>query len=120
MQRLYVGATVAFWLFVAAFWSSTYWRPEVPLPAVAVRERQVSPVELARHATPEDCWMAIRGSVYDVSPYLPEHPSRPELVLPWCGREASQAYATKNKGRAHSERADELLAQYRIGSLVAD
>ena len=64
--------------------------------------------------------MAIRGSVYDLSAYLPEHPSRPELVLTWCGKEATEAYNTKNKGRPHSPYADELLKKYRIGKLAPD
>lgn len=62
--------------------------------------------------------MAIRGAVYDLSTYLPEHPSRPDIVLPWCGKEASEAYNTKMKGRPHSPYADELLAKYRIGSFA--
>jgi hypothetical protein len=37
-----------------------------------------------------------------------------------CGREASEAYATKNKGRPHSAQADVLLARYRVGTLAAD
>ena len=74
--------------------------------------------ELASHAIPENCWMAIRGSVYDLSAYLPEHPSRPEVILPWCGKEATEAYNTKTKGRSHKPYADDLLAQYRIGKLA--
>ena len=64
--------------------------------------------------------MAIRGGVYDLSAYLPEHPSRPELVLPWCGKEATEAYNTKTKGRPHSPYSDELLNKYRIGKFAPD
>ena len=64
--------------------------------------------------------MAIRGGVYDLSTYLPEHPSRPELVLPWCGKEATEAYNTKTKGRPHAPYTDELLAKYKIGKFTAD
>lgn len=119
MRRLYLSGTLVFWLLIAALWGAKFWLPEADAPAIAVHERPVSPAELSRHAVPDDCWMAIRGSVYDVSPYLPEHPSRPEFVLPWCGRDASEAYATKSKGRPHSAQADELLAKYRLGSLAA-
>ena len=38
-----------------------------------------------------------------------------EVIVPWCGKEASQAYQTKNKGRSHSPQADQLLANYPIG-----
>ena len=53
----------------------------------------------------------------DLSSYLPEHPSEPEVIKVWCGREASEAYRTKMKNRAHSARADRQLAEYRIATL---
>jgi cytochrome b involved in lipid metabolism len=62
--------------------------------------------------------VAIDLAVYDVSRYLPEHPSRSGIVEPWCGKEATEAYQTKMKGRPHSPEADELLARYRIGTLA--
>ena len=64
--------------------------------------------------------MAIRGGVYDLSAYLPEHPSRPVLIEPWCGKEATEAYNTKTKGRPHAPFADELLAKNKIGKLAAE
>ena len=30
--------------------------------------------DVASHTTPEDSWMAVRGKVYNVSPYLRYHP----------------------------------------------
>ena len=49
--------------------------------------------------------------------YLPDHPSRPEVIEAWCGKEASNAYDTKTKGRRHSETADRLLEGNFIGDL---
>jgi cytochrome b involved in lipid metabolism len=106
MRRLYVIATLAFWLMVAGTWAG------------ASAERVIVAAELARHATPQDCWMAIRGSVYDLTSYLPDHPSRPEIIEPWCGKEATQAYETKTKGRPHSSAADQLLPALRIGAFA--
>jgi len=121
MRRLYISTTVLFWLFVAAFWAGSLWLPPPAEQSQAVAaEKTYSRADLARHATPENCWMAIRGGVYDLSAYLPEHPSRPELVQPWCGKEATEAYNTKTKGRPHAPYADELLAKYKIGKLAAD
>lgn len=119
MGRWYLGATAVFWLLVATFWAAGRWLPSADERPAAAADRSIAPAELARHARPDDCWMAIRGSVHDVSAYLPEHPSRPSIVLPWCGREATEAYDTKTKGRPHSAHADALLATYRIGTLAA-
>lgn len=50
--------------------------------------------------------------------YPPEHPSPPEIVLSWRGKEATEACNTKTKGRPYPPYADELLAKYRIGTLA--
>jgi cytochrome b involved in lipid metabolism len=57
--------------------------------------------------------------VYDLTAYLPEHPSTPSVIVPWCGREASEVYRTKTRGRPHSPEADQLLSRYRIGVIGA-
>ena len=120
MRRLYLSATLIFWLLVSAFWAGSVWLPRSDEGVADAPERVISTAELARHALAEDCWMAIRGQVHDLGAYLPEHPSRPDIVLPWCGKEATEAYDTKTKGRPHSAYADELLARYRIGILAAN
>jgi len=116
MRKLFIAATLLFWLAVLGFWVTDAWLP-VP-PAVAV-EKRYTLQELARHNQPNDCWMAIDGMVYDFSTYLPQHPSEPSVMLPWCGKEATQAFLTKTKGRPHSSYASQLLPTYRIGRLGA-
>jgi len=115
MRKLYLASTTLFWALVLAFWAGNAWSPHAEQPAAVSAGRDIAAAELAQHATPQDCWMAIRGSVYDLSAYLPDHPSRPQIIEPWCGKEATEAYNTKTKGRPHSREADELLPKYRIG-----
>jgi cytochrome b involved in lipid metabolism len=119
MRRFYRSATVIFWLLVTVFWGSSVWLAPEEESAVLATGQPIPAAELASHAFPEDCWMAIRGGVYDLTAYLPEHPSGPDLLQPWCGKEATLAYDTKTKGRPHSAYADELLAKYRIGTFAA-
>lgn len=109
-------------LFVAAL-AGLFLAARLQLPAepgAAPAEVSVNALELARHAEAADCWMAINGEVYDLTDYLPEHPSRPAVILAWCGREASEAYRTKGKGKPHSAAAGQLLPAYRIGRYQAD
>ena len=115
MRQAYLLSTAAFWACIAAMATAALLAPGAA-PAITP-DRVISVEELARHSTPEDCWMAIRGSVYDLTKYLPDHPSRPDVIEPWCGKEATQAYDTKTKGRKHSDAADAMLPSYRIGSL---
>jgi cytochrome b involved in lipid metabolism len=120
MRRLYLSSTIAFWLLVTAFWAGSLWLPPAADSIGLAAEKSYSKADLARHATPGDCWMAIRGNVHDLSAYLPEHPSRPEMIEPWCGKEATDAYSTKTRGRPHTPYADGLLVKYRIGTFAAD
>lgn len=45
------------------------------------RTVNVSKQELAKHNTNEDCWMAIRGKVYNVTRYLEFHPGGAEQLM---------------------------------------
>jgi cytochrome b involved in lipid metabolism len=119
MRTLYVAVTTAFWAVVFAFWLGSVWAPHAEQPGAGSGNRAISLSELAQHGRPDSCWMAIRGIVYDLTSYLPDHPSRPEIIERWCGKEATEAYNTKTRGRPHSTAANELLDQYRIGRFEA-
>ena len=116
MRLAFLVSTVAFCGLVAALAIGAAIAPGAA-PADAA-DRVISAEELARHARSDDCWMAIRGGVYDLTKYLPDHPSRPEVIEPWCGKEATLAYETKTKNRKHSEMADRMLPAYRIGTFA--
>ncbi|MBP7768791.1 cytochrome b5 domain-containing protein [Candidatus Woesebacteria bacterium] len=65
------------------------------------------------HNTASDCWMAIDGSVYDVTSFISQHPS--PLITTGCGKDASAAFAAERKhngGRAQAE-----LTRLKIGQL---
>mmetsp|Transcript_49430 Transcript_49430/g.106464 ORF Transcript_49430/g.106464 Transcript_49430/m.106464 type:complete len:725 (+) Transcript_49430:23-2197(+) len=51
----------------------------------------VNTMELWTHSTPHDCWMAIRGIVYDFT-YLTNHHPNKHSFIKYCGREVSNIY----------------------------
>ena len=119
MRTLFIWSTIAFWLAVGVFWGASVWLPnEAPGPGSVGTEKTWTLVEVARHHEAEDCWMAIGGTVYNLTTYLPKHPSNQAVILQWCGKEATEAYKTKTKGRPHSSHADQLLSTILIGKLV--
>lgn len=73
--------------------------------------------DVAQHATLKDCWMVISGKVYDFSAYIPQHPSAPEVMTRHCGKEATRAFDTKDRGRPHGDYAKGLLARHELGAL---
>jgi len=120
MRKLFVSSTLVFWLAVGGFWIASLMTtaPDAGAevkPAAAVRV--VTAAEVARHNSAADCWMILGTDVFDFSTYLPQHPSDPDVITPWCGKDASEAYLTKTKGRPHSPYADSLLPKYHIGVL---
>ncbi len=117
IRKLFFIVTALFWLGILGICLGSSSRPNQPENIPVILEKRFKLTEVAFHAKEEDCWMAINGKVYDLTAYLPEHPSRPTVILSWCGKEATEAYRTKTKGRPHSPMADQLLERYQIGLL---
>lgn len=89
-------------------------------PAISADQAQrFTLAELAKHASEKSCWIAVDGEVYDITPYLPNHPTAPSLLLGWCGKEASQGWHSKGYGAEHSAAALAALKQLHIGSLAS-
>ena len=89
-----------------------------PAPKAAAPQRASHTLkDVAQHATPKDCWMVIGGRVYDFSAYIPQHPAAPEVMNRHCGKEATRAFDTKDRGRPHGDYAKGLLAKYEVGVL---
>jgi hypothetical protein len=93
-----------------------------PVPAATPTPDAAAGITLAQVATHDSassCWIVVNGTVYDVTSYLPQHPADYDVLLTWCGKEATQAYADKGgEGDDHSARADALLDRYEIGPLA--
>lgn len=115
MKKVFIFSTGLFWLFVLITWAESRKTVDKTEETKVVAEKQYDFIEIAKHSAPNDCWMVIDGVVHDITAYLPDHPSNPKIIVPWCGKEASEAYRTKTKGRKHSAEADTLLIKYRIG-----
>ncbi len=75
--------------------------------------------EIAKHDNSNSSWLIIEGKVYDVTQSLSSHPGGANGILPYCGRDGTQAFTTKNKTRPqnHSDTAKSLLVKEILGSL---
>ncbi len=117
IARVTFAAFVAFWASVATLLALS-----ALAPASVADERhdlrEIDAEELAEHASLESCWMAIEGKVYDFTDYIPEHPTPPSVMEPWCGREATEGMRTKGYGRDHSPAAWAMMEDYLIGVFV--
>ncbi len=84
-----------------------------PQPAANTAGKTYALVDVAKHNSATDCWMAISGKVYDVTSYVDNHPGGP-AILKGCGQDATTIFNSVPK---HSGKADSILPTYYIGDL---
>ncbi len=72
---------------------------------------------VSKHNTENDCWVIISSEVYSISSYLSAHPGGKDIIIPFCGKDATQAFSTKGGRGSHSDFAWSLLDQYKVGLL---
>ncbi len=74
--------------------------------------------EVAKHNSPNDCWLIINNNVYEVTNYINNHPGGAKRIISFCGQDATTAFATKgNKNKPHSSSANQILESFKIGFL---
>jgi len=52
----------------------------------------VTEAELAKHNTKEDCWLAINGKVFNVTPYVNYHPGGADKLMEGAGIDATEIF----------------------------
>lgn len=53
-------------------------------------QRTFSEEEVAEHARKNDCWMIIKGKVYDVTPYIKIHPGGQAALMRFAGSDGTE------------------------------
>lgn len=92
-------------------------QPQTTTPT-APAQKSFTAAEVASHNSPSNCWLIIHGNVYDVGSFLDQHPGGSDVIIPYCGKDATQAFETQGGRRStHSQSARQLLAQYQVGTL---
>lgn len=75
--------------------------------------RDITTAELQAHNKEGDAWMAVRGRVYDVTPYLEYHPGGRKVLEEWAGTDATKVF---NQYHAWVN-AEYILASCQVGKL---
>ncbi len=70
--------------------------------------------EVKKHAVETDCWVAIMGSVYDMTKFVDMHPGK-KAILKGCGTDASVLFNSEDN---HTPTRRAVLKGYKIGILV--
>lgn len=83
--------------------------------AVSTEAKTYTMAEVGTHNSQASCWTVIKGEVYDVTAWIPQHPGGPQAILATCGKDGSDLFGSKHTG---NEKAMSALAQFKIGALA--
>ncbi|XP_024359923.1 cytochrome b5 [Physcomitrium patens] len=75
------------------------------------KEVVFSAEEVQRHVSPGDCWIIVRGKVYDISTFMDDHPGGDDVLLQAAGRDATEEF--DNVG--HSKAAIAQMETFHVG-----
>ncbi|KAK3123330.1 hypothetical protein QOZ80_8AG0628740 [Eleusine coracana subsp. coracana] len=70
--------------------------------------------EVSKHNTRKDCWIVIKDKVYDVTPYVEEHPGG-DAILNNAGGDSTEGFF----GPQHGTRVFDIIEDFCIGELKA-
>ncbi|KAJ3090705.1 hypothetical protein HK102_002890 [Quaeritorhiza haematococci] len=77
--------------------------------------RSITADELRQHSSNNDCWIAYRGTVYNITTYLSHHPGGSRVLVSYGGKDATERI-TKQHGYVNVER---LLGADRVVGVLA-
>ena len=76
-----------------------------------------SRAEVAKHNSKSDCWVTLRGVVYNVTDFIEDHPGGEELIEEYAGKDVTEIMSD-SLSHAHSRSAYKMLEEFRIGLLL--
>ncbi|PKA66322.1 Cytochrome b5 [Apostasia shenzhenica] len=67
--------------------------------------------EVANHNSHKDCWLVISGKVYDITPFMGDHPGGDDVMVSSTGKDATDDF----EDVGHSKTARDIMSKYYIG-----
>ena len=69
--------------------------------------------EIAKHNNRNDCWIIVHGKVYDVTPFLDDHPGGDESLILSTGKDATIDF----EDVGHSDSAIDMMQKFFVGKM---
>lgn len=77
--------------------------------------KTVTLAEIAQHADSTSCWTTIDGNVYDLTPFILQHPGGAANIMRICGIDGTAAFAAQHGSGNRQQQA--ILENLLIGTL---
>ncbi|KAK8944096.1 Cytochrome b5 [Platanthera zijinensis] len=68
--------------------------------------------EVCLHNKRDDCWIIVKNKVYDVTPYVEEHPGG-DAILNHAGNDSTEGFY----GPQHASRVFDMIDEFYVGDL---
>ena len=75
--------------------------------------RKITHGELNVHNSPQDCWIALHGDVYNITEFARDHPGGPSLIYELAGQDGTESFDV-----VHSMTKLSLIESAKIGKLI--
>lgn len=85
----------------------------VAVPAQAATKSYTA-AQVAKHASPTNCWTSITGSVYNLTTWISRHPGGSGAITMLCGKDGTSAFNGEHRGNSGVA---STLQQFKIGVL---
>ncbi|KAG0459029.1 hypothetical protein HPP92_022157 [Vanilla planifolia] len=69
--------------------------------------------EVSKHNSLNDCWLIISGKVYDITPFVGDHPGGDDVMVSSTGKDATEDF----EDVGHSKTARDIMAKHYIGDI---
>ncbi len=71
--------------------------------------------QVAQHKTQADCWTAVNGKVYNLSPFITLHPGGAANIMKICGIDGTATFTAQHGGQPNPTA---TIANFQIGILA--
>ena len=87
---------------------------QIPAVSDPNAQKKYTSEEVSKHSNRDDLWIIISNCVYDITPFLNDHPGGDKNLLDVGGKDATKLFDENN----HSNGAKDMMEIYKIGILA--
>jgi len=73
--------------------------------------------EAAKHNSQQDCWVIVYNKIYNLTGFSSFHSGGAGAIAPYCGKDGTAAFETKDGQGSHRQGDISILANYYVGDL---